>query len=164
MVEKKTLSDRIDNLTDRIDDLEEHLYSKSHDAPRPPRDVDERFHYCGVKPSPPRQFGPEVSPNRAAAILAVGNKWVNRTNLHYYFFESGPSSGDNAQREVVRKAFQVWKNVGIGLTFTEIPEISEAEVRIGFLRGDGSWSGVGTRDPTVRTERANNELRLGHQR
>jgi hypothetical protein len=44
---------------------------------------------------------------------------------------------------LVRQGFDVWKQVGIGITFEEVTNISEAEIRIGFLRGDGAWSYVG---------------------
>lgn len=37
----------------------------------------------------------------------------------------------------------VWKSLGIGLEFEETADRNEAQIRIGFLRGDGSWSYVG---------------------
>ncbi len=105
---------------------------------------DSQIQYCAVPKRQQRSFGPRVSADRASAILAIGNKWVNSTSLHYYLFDSGPFAGDSSQYEVVRRAFDVWKNVGIGLTFTEVTSLSESEIRIGFLRGNGSWSTVGT--------------------
>lgn len=76
-------------------------------------------------------------------------KWVNGTKLRYYFF-NGPSDGSptawkgaDVQKNVVRQAFEVWKSQGIGLEFEETNDKNEAEVRIGFLRGDGAWSYVG---------------------
>lgn len=44
---------------------------------------------------------------------------------------------------VVKQAFNTWKSVGIGLEFEETNDRNEAQVRIGFLRGDGAWSYVG---------------------
>ena len=35
-------------------------------------------------------------------------------------------------------------SLGIGLSFVEVDDQAEAEIRIGFLQGDGSWSYVGT--------------------
>jgi hypothetical protein len=43
----------------------------------------------------------------------------------------------------VRRAFKIWTEVGIGVRFEEVTTIDNADVRIGFLRGDGSWSYVG---------------------
>jgi hypothetical protein len=44
---------------------------------------------------------------------------------------------------VVRNAFDHWKAQGIGLEFAEVTSRDEAEVRIGFMQGDGSWSYLG---------------------
>lgn len=74
----------------------------------------------------------------------MGNKWVNGTPLRYYFYRSGRYGGNEAQSAVVRRAFDVWKNVGIGLTFTEVATPGNAEIRIGFDHSDGSWSRIGT--------------------
>jgi hypothetical protein len=105
----------------------------------------EDVRYCAVPPLPPREFAPDVSDERAAAIIATGNKWVNNTHLHYYLFDNGPFQGSNAEQDVVRQGFEIWKDTDIGLVFSEVSSIADAELRIGFLRGDGSWSVVGTR-------------------
>jgi hypothetical protein len=114
--------------------------------------------YCSLPEVPPRVFSPNVNPNRASLILRSALKWVNGTVLRYYFFK--PSDGQtvffsdgtkrfvswgtsNAEMDVVRKAFQIWKQVGIGLEFKEVNSPSEAEIRIGFMRGDGAWSYIG---------------------
>ena len=144
MVDKKSLSARLDELVARFDELEERVYLEPCDAAEEQHVSDSQILYCAVPERPQREFGSEVSADRAAAILAIGNKWVNGTNLHYYFFDSGPFGGDSSQQDVVREAFDVWKNVGIGLTFTEVSLRSESEIRIGFRRGNGSWSTVGT--------------------
>ena len=116
-------------------------------------------HYCNVKPTRERVFGAGVSSDRAAAIAAVDNKWVNGTELSYYFFDKATDGetvsytdgssefvswkGAKAQQDVVRKAFKTWKDLGIGLVFTEVPTREQAVLRIGFMPGDGSWSYVG---------------------
>ena len=121
----------------------------------------EDFLYCGVKASLPVAIAADVTADRASAILVLSNKWANGTVLHYYFYTDPQSDGefvmlanghrewrtyvaDDVQREMVRKAFTNWKSLGIGLEFKETPDRSEAEVRIGFMQGDGSWSYVGT--------------------
>jgi hypothetical protein len=82
-------------------------------------------------------------------ILVTDRKWVNGTKLNYYFFNGGsdgsPASwkGNAAQITTVKKAFAAWKSQGIGLEFEEIADRNDAQVRIGFKRGDGSWSYVG---------------------
>jgi hypothetical protein len=90
----------------------------------------------------------------------MSNKWANGTVLHYYFYNDPENDGetvtfangrqefrtwvgDEAQRQVVRKAFETWKAVGIGLEFKAVQEPEEAEIRIGFMQGDGSWSYLG---------------------
>jgi hypothetical protein len=86
--------------------------------------------------------------------------WVNGTVLHYYFFDGEddasviavPGTGQSRrvswvgakeQRDVVRECFQEWRDLGIGVSFVEVGDRSEAELRIGFQVGDGSWSMVG---------------------
>ncbi len=116
--------------------------------------------YCAQPPSPPRVLSPNVSGARAAAIIALDRKWLNGTVIHYYFFDLPTDGvtvllsngqrefrswvGDESQREVVRQGFKTWKDLGIGLEFVEVDSRTEAEVRIGFMQGDGSHSTVGT--------------------
>lgn len=117
------------------------------------------YRYCALPNVPPRVFSRDVNPRRASLILKSDRKWVNGTVLRYFFFnratdgervffEDGTSqfatwSGPEAQKEVVRKAFQKWKAQGIGLEFKETQARDDAEVRIGFMGGDGSWSYIG---------------------
>jgi hypothetical protein len=117
------------------------------------------LHYCALPPQPVRQLPSDLGAGRLSAILVNQAKWVNGTILHYYFFDregdgedvtlSDGSSrfvswvGADDQLEVVRAAFREWKDLGIGLEFKEVSDRSEAEVRIGFMDGDGSWSYVG---------------------
>ena len=44
---------------------------------------------------------------------------------------------------MVRDGFAEWEKVGIGLQFRKVKARDEAEVRIGFQRGDGAWSYLG---------------------
>lgn len=62
--------------------------------------------------------------------------------MHYAFFESGPWEVPKEDAEVVREAFRLWKNLPIGIDFVEVHSLGEAEIRIGYLTGDGSWSTV----------------------
>lgn len=117
--------------------------------------------YCALPPSPPPVLDPGLSAHRARAIVMMANKWANGTLLHYYFFTDPDADGQivtladgsrewrtwvstEAEREIVRNAFAHWKAQGIGLDFQETNQRSEAEIRIGFMQGDGSWSYVGT--------------------
>jgi hypothetical protein len=92
---------------------------------------------------PPRVFGPDVSAHRQSLIQVVSKKWVNGTKLRYWFFDSGDNAGAEDQKEIVREGFDVWENLKIGIGFVEVDTIDEAEIRIGFLQGDGSWSYIG---------------------
>ena len=114
---------------------------------------------CTVRPSLPSVFGPDVHEGRVRAINSMAEKWVNGTLLHYYFFDkasdgrpsrwptaarsSSPGKASDAQKKVVRDGFAKWKSLGIGLEFKEVSAPDEAEIRIGFMRGNGSWSWVG---------------------
>lgn len=99
--------------------------------------------HCKLPAVKPRTFDPSVSPDRVRLIQMIGRKWVNGTKLRYYFFESGAYAAGDDQKDIVRKGFEVWKNVGIGIQFEEVKSISEAEIRIGFLQDDGAWSYIG---------------------
>lgn len=99
--------------------------------------------FCSVPEVPEKPIDSSVSAHRASLIRYISKKWVNGTKLRYYFFESGPYSANNIQKDRVRQGFKVWEDVGIGITFEEITDIAEAEIRIGFLQGDGAWSYIG---------------------
>lgn len=118
------------------------------------------FSYCEMKPSSPQTFASGISGARLEAIVMLSSKWANGTVLHYYFFTDPKKDGQQVvlangtkewrtwvggedQRQIVRQAFDQWKRLGIGLTFTETADRSEAEIRIGFMKGDGSWSYIG---------------------
>jgi hypothetical protein len=81
---------------------------------------------------------PGIGETRAFFILSNNKKWVNGTLIKYMFVE-----GPKEQRDVVKKAFQQWKDLGIGLSFSETDQVDESIVRIGFDQTDGSWSYVG---------------------
>lgn len=116
-------------------------------------------YYCALQQRPQRVFEPGVSSERLELINLLGNKWVSGTVLHYYFFDRDSDGkkvllsdgttewrtwvGKEAERAVVRRGFETWKNVGIGLNFQEVTEREESEIRIGFMRGDGAWSWLG---------------------
>ncbi|MEW6363151.1 MAG: M12 family metallopeptidase [Acidobacteriota bacterium] len=115
--------------------------------------------YCSLPQVSERVFGPDVGLVRARLILMTAKKWVNGTVLHYYFFDK-PTDGQSVllsngtsewrpwtttqeEKDVVRQAFAVWKQMGIGLDLKEVASRDDAEIRIGFMRGDGAWSYVG---------------------
>jgi hypothetical protein len=124
-------------------------------APAAPLKPRSGWTYCDVRPQSVPQIRPDLNPRRASLIRVTRSKWVNGTVLKYYLYGSdgaGRSRGRSRtlgfagapeQLQAVREAFAEWKNLGIGLEFREVTDISEAEVRIAFLQGDGSWSYVG---------------------
>jgi hypothetical protein len=110
---------------------------------------DNAYNYCALPVQPELSLPPNLGVPRERAIRALRTKWVNGTTLRYYFF-TGQNDGSPAewavpakQQTVIREAFDTWQKVGIGLNFTETTDRSDAEVRIGFMDGDGSWSYVG---------------------
>jgi hypothetical protein len=124
--------------------------------------LDDEALYCSVAMVQPRELPAGMDPFRASAIIVNASKWVNGTELRYYFFDRDTDGedvvladgstvfrtwvGDEAHRDLVRAAFVKWKALDIGLDFLEVQDRSEAEIRIGFMRGDGSWSYVGRED------------------
>jgi hypothetical protein len=98
-----------------------------------------------LQPQPLPIVLPEgLAPERVQAIRLNKKKWVNGTRLHYHFLASNRWAWLEKQKAVVRWAFKAWKDLQIGLEFAETDDPTEAEVRIGALQGDGSWSYVGT--------------------
>lgn len=115
---------------------------------------------CALPTVPERELDPNIDPFRLEALRVIAKQWANGTVLHYYFFDQAADGGwvgAPGQQKVVRDAFQRWKDLGIGLVFEEVKLRQEAEVRIGFLLGGGSWSYVGrdvidfVPDPNKRT-------------
>jgi hypothetical protein len=94
-------------------------------------------------------------------IITTSKKWVNGTELSYYCFKVGDAvpakwMGSTSDRAQVDKAFEYWKNLGIGLNFSQKSNPQEATIRIGFDTDSGSWSYVGrdilqNKDPLQRT-------------
>jgi hypothetical protein len=100
--------------------------------------------FCKMPAFPPKEFKPGVSLSRRSIILDHFQKWSNGTVLHYCFFDKPQQwTTKDQEKNIVRQAFDSWKQLGIGLEFKEVAERTEAEIRIAFLRGDGSWSYVG---------------------
>ena len=99
--------------------------------------------YCSVPQLPPRELGPDVSVERARLIGYNDRIWANHTKLNYYFFEDDLWGAPQKQKDIVRKGFDTWENVGIGIPFEEVNSPDNAEIRIGFQRGDGYWSYLG---------------------
>ena len=116
--------------------------------------------YCSLAQQSAPVFAPGLAAERLGALISGRRMWVNGTVLHYYFFDretDGSATpdpetghvrqvswvGGKEQQDVVRECFQEWHGLGIGLSFVEVGDRSEAELRIGFQRGDGSWSTVG---------------------
>lgn len=108
--------------------------------------------YCAIKPAVKRAFEAEVGYDRAEFILDNGNYWVNGTKLLYCFYTDGENASDvadGAEMDLVRQAFAVWKDIGLGITFEETETLSLAHFRIAFKRGAGAWSYVGRHCLTV---------------
>lgn len=119
----------------------------------------DRITYCSLRAGPEPDFGSGFDPVRTESIIVLRSKWVNGTNLHYYFFDRDTDgrnvlmvdgtrrfikwTTDEAEKDVVRAAFRKWKDLGVGLKFEEVDDRNQAEFRIGFERGDGYWSFLG---------------------
>ncbi len=139
----KTRSVQLSDVLDRLERLESRIDSLSARGHGKVGDDDGPQQFCALPQVPERTFGSDVSQDRARLIMVLSKKWVNGTKLRYYFFESGAWSAGNDQKDIVREGFGAWEDLGIGIEFEEVQNIGDAEVRIGFLRGDGAWSYVG---------------------
>lgn len=142
MAKRKTLTKQVAEIADRLDDIEARLVDDQAST-YSSQQAGGAMHYCNVPAVPERRFDSHVSEGRARLIRVMAKKWVNGTVLHYHFFKDPPWAGAKAQRKVVRRGFKTWRDVGIGLKFEEVESPDDAEIRIGFLRGDGAWSYVG---------------------
>lgn len=111
-------------------------------ASAPASDQDGRHSYCSLPRVAEREFGPTIDPNRASLIRIMVKKWVNGTVLHYYFLDEPGWATNDEEEDVVRRAFDIWKALDIGLQFEEVDSPSEAEVRVGFMR-DGRTGSPG---------------------
>jgi hypothetical protein len=110
-------------------------------------DVRSDVRYCAAPPRTLPQLSSEMPASRVRAIVQTRAKWVNGTTLRYHFLE-----GPEDQRQVVRDAFAEWKSLRIGLSFQEVDDPAEAEIRIGFDQSDGSWSYLGRDVLTIGTD------------
>ncbi len=109
--------------------------------------------------------------NRARLIEVMSKVWVNATDLTYFFFKEQENwRGESEQEQAVRDAFDIWKQLGIGLTFREVDSSEDAIIKIGFDHTDGSWSYVGrdsikhAKDPAKRTMNFGWDLTSPHGR
>lgn len=137
--------ERLDTLADEIHDrhTDDDLgHTDDHLAGRDGDDGESR-ESCGLPVVPVRELEVGIDPGRESLVRSIEKKWVNGTELKYYFFSAGQWGGSAAQQKIVKDAFDEWQAVGIGLTFVKVNEASEADIRIGFKRGDGAWSYVG---------------------
>jgi hypothetical protein len=126
-----------------MSELENYTTSEKSSSVAIPEETEAHSHYCSMPQTTERAFNADVDLRRQRLILLFGNKWLNGTVLHYYFFDRGPWRGSEAEKNVVRNAFKIWKDVGIGLNFQEVRSRTEAEIRIGFLKDGRSWSYLG---------------------
>ena len=113
------------------------------------------LNYCAMRPRVARPMPPGVSAARARLLLLTVSKWMNGTTLTYAFFAAPAKlAGPTVQMNAVRAAFAEWKALGIGLSFTELSSIADAQIRISFDQLDGSWSYIGTDNLTIAPNKA----------
>lgn len=109
------------------------------DAPSTPNPV-----FCKMPPVNDRPLSNVADPVRERAILRQRKQWTNGTVLHFYFLDSPAHyRGSDDNKDAVRRAFETWSEIEIGLQFVEVETAAEAEIRIAFDHNDGSWSYVG---------------------
>ncbi len=120
--------------------------------------------FCKIAQATQRALPSGLGSGRARLIQLLADKWVNGTVLRYCFVDKGQFqlqdgtwkeftwSIPSADADVVRQGFDVWKDVGTELEFQEVSDRRQADIRIGFLRGDGAWSYIGKQIRQTRTD------------
>jgi hypothetical protein len=109
--------------------------------------------YCELRAPAPLALPAGISAARARLLRETAYKWLNGTRVRFWFFAKPEKwVGAEAQRAVVRRAFALWQRLGIGLDFEEVRKRRDADLRIAFARGDGSWSYLGTDARTRRRD------------
>ena len=115
--------------------------------------------YCSIKKPEPKILKDTLDNFRSRLIIQQSSKWVNGTTLYYFFFnkktdgafvkqEDGtklwvPWRGSKNQMNAVRRGFRMWEKTGFGLRFKEVQQQEKADIRIAFMKDDGSWSYIG---------------------
>ena len=141
----------VDTLEERVAGLEFVLHDVMNEqymsAPTRERDA----HGAPREVSPPSFPEPLKRPREGAIselrekLITHGErKWVNGVRLRYFLFDRAPYKGSASNADVLRKAFRIWADLGLGVTFEEVDSMSEAELRIAFAPDGRSWSYVGT--------------------
>ena len=142
---KKTdggIEHQLKQVIERLDAIEDEMQRKHGDS-NDGSSEGGSMECCGLPTVPMRELEAGIDPGRESLIRSIEKKWVNGTELKYYFFDEGAWGGSSGQQQVVKDGFSDWKNVGIGLSFKEVSRADQADIRIGFESGDGSWSYVG---------------------
>ena len=104
---------------------------------------------CAVPPSPVRPVPAHADPNRKSLIRLLEKKWLNGTLLKYHFMRAPRLDGPDRYKDQVRKSFDAWKNLGIGLTFEEVDKLEDADIRIAFEERDEQNMRVGRCGPAT---------------
>lgn len=133
---------QLKQIVERLDAIEADVQRKQGDDDRGSSE-DGSMECCGLPLVPVRELEAGIDPGRESLIRSIEKKWINGTELKYYFFDEGAWGGSSGQQQVVKDAFNEWKDVGIGLRFKQVNRADQADIRIGFELGDGSWSYVG---------------------
>lgn len=99
---------------------------------------------CALPQPDPFELPEGLGQPRAEAIRLIAQRWDIGSELTFHFMASPRWTWPEAQKNVVRNAFRTWADLGIGLSFREVPTAAGATLLIGRLQGDGSWSYLGT--------------------
>lgn len=102
------------------------------------------FASCNLPTPLLRPRDADISDLRESLIAYSERKWANGTHLRYYLYDHAPYEGSASNAKLVREAFGIWQDLGIGLVLEETKIRSEAELRISFIQDGRAWSFVGT--------------------
>ena len=111
---------------------------------------------------------PTVSTGVNDRAMGYVNKWwPQKSELKIGF----PWGGTDAQKQMVKLAFEQWKRTPVNLSFS-YPAIGPYDIRVAFNENDGAWSYVGIdcknipeSEPTMNigwVEQAANDHEVGH--
>jgi Astacin (Peptidase family M12A) len=123
--------------------------------------------YCSMPKMPERTFDPSVSNDRQRLIVQNSVRWPNGRILTYYFFNPSKDGSPkiwaprSKSKAMVKQAFDIWTAVSIGISFKEVTNSKEADIRIGFDPNDGAWSYLGREIIESITNKKQRTMNLG---
>ena len=104
--------------------MEQVIVPKSKTAKKKPvrakQAIEVAHRYCAARFPKPKRLPRGVEPGRARLIEESKYKWLNGSTIRYWFYDAPQKwVGAESQKKVVRRGFDMWKQIGLGLEFVD---------------------------------------------